>query len=173
MYENKKSNIKLKKKEERKKNEGGGNSTELQKPNVEAEVYNSNKKCDWGTKTLKSLIRFHGANKTNNRGWKQKKNPKESTEQVKTESTEQVKHKSNRRFPWLTAVRVLSLAESHSPTHLPRTPSNTVLISRPAAGAAKILIWPYSCVFLPPMSTAIRNSTFSFTGALKILLYSP
>ena len=46
MYENKKSNIKLKKKEERKKNEGGGNSTELQKPNVEAEVYNSNKKCD-------------------------------------------------------------------------------------------------------------------------------
>ena len=23
------------------------NSTELQKPNVEAEVYNNNKKCDW------------------------------------------------------------------------------------------------------------------------------
>ena len=31
-----------------KKTEGGGkeNSTELQKPNVEAEVYISNKKCD-------------------------------------------------------------------------------------------------------------------------------
>ena len=32
-----------KKKRERKKKE---NSTELQKPNIEAEVYNNNKKCD-------------------------------------------------------------------------------------------------------------------------------
>ena len=46
------------------------NSTELQKPNVEAEVYNNNKKCDWGKKKLKSLIRFHSANKIDsyNRG---------------------------------------------------------------------------------------------------------
>ena len=45
------------------------NSTELQKPNVEAEVYNNNKKCDWERKErkkLKSLIRFHSANKTDN-----------------------------------------------------------------------------------------------------------
>ena len=34
--------------EERKK-EKKENSTELQKPNIEAEVYN-NKKCDWGEK---------------------------------------------------------------------------------------------------------------------------
>ena len=26
------------------------NSTELQKPNAETEVYNNNKKCDWGEK---------------------------------------------------------------------------------------------------------------------------
>ena len=45
---------------------------------------------------------------------------------------------------------------SHSPPHLPRMPSNTVLISRPAMGAAQILIWSYSCVFLPPMSTVTR-----------------
>ena len=32
--------------EERKK-EKKENSTELQKPNVEAEVYNNNRKCDW------------------------------------------------------------------------------------------------------------------------------
>ena len=31
-------------------------------------------------------------------------------------------------------VRVLSLTGSHSPPHLPRTPSNTVLISGPAVG---------------------------------------
>ena len=24
-----------------------GNSTELQKPNIEADIYNNNKKCDW------------------------------------------------------------------------------------------------------------------------------
>ena len=35
---------KLKFKKVKKKKE---NSTELQKPNVEAEVYNNNKKCDW------------------------------------------------------------------------------------------------------------------------------
>jgi len=27
-----------------------GNSPELQKPNIEAEVYNNNKKCDWEKK---------------------------------------------------------------------------------------------------------------------------
>ena len=34
--------LKLKKRKEKKKE----NSTELQRPNVEAEVYNNNKKCD-------------------------------------------------------------------------------------------------------------------------------
>ena len=33
--------------EERKKGEKKENSTELQKPNIEAEVYNNNKNCDW------------------------------------------------------------------------------------------------------------------------------
>ena len=32
--------------EERKKERKMENSTELQKPNIEAEVYNNNKKCD-------------------------------------------------------------------------------------------------------------------------------
>ena len=62
-------------------------------------------------------------------------------------------------FSWVTAIRVLFLAESHSPPHLPRMPSITVP-SPPAVGAAQILIWSYSCVFLPPMSTAIRASVF-------------
>ena len=48
-----------------------------------------------------------------------------------------------------TAVRVLSLAGSHSPPHFPRMLSDTVLISKPAVGAAQILIWFYSCVFSP------------------------
>ena len=32
--------------------------------------------------------------------------------------------------------------------------------------AAQILIWPYSYVFLPLMSTAIRTTVFSFVGTL-------
>ena len=36
--------------EERKQENEKHNSTELQKPNIEAEVYNSNKKCDWKKK---------------------------------------------------------------------------------------------------------------------------
>ena len=62
---------------------------------------------------------------------------------------------------------------SHSPSYLPRMPSNTVLISGPAVGAAQILICSYASVFLPPMSTAIRTSAFSFVGALNYLLYIP
>ena len=68
-------------------------------------------------------------------------------------------------------VMVLSLAGSHSLPHLPRMPSNTVLVSGPAVGAAQILICSYSCVFLPPMSTAVRSSVFSFVGALNVLLH--
>ena len=57
--------------------------------------------------------------------------------------------------------------------HLPRMPSNTVLISGPAVRAAQILIWSFSCVFFPPRSTALRTSAFSFVGALNDLLYIP
>ena len=46
-------------------------------------------------------------------------------------------------------------------------PSNTVLFSGPAVGAAQFLTWSYFYVFLPPMSTAIRTSTFSFVRALN------
>ena len=41
----------MKKEEEKvdkeKRKEKKENSTELQKPNIKAEVYNNNKKCDW------------------------------------------------------------------------------------------------------------------------------
>ena len=78
-------------------------------------------------------------------------------------------HKNNKCFSWVIAVRILSLAGSHSPPHLPRIPSDTVLISGPAVGAAQILIWFWSSVFLPPMSTAIRSRAFSLEGALHVL----
>ena len=82
-------------------------------------------------------------------------------------------HKINKCFSWVTALRVLSLPGIHSPPHLPRMPSNTVLISGPIMGAVQILIWSNSYVFLPPMSTALRTSVFSFVEALNDLLYIP
>ena len=65
-----------------------------------------------------------------------------------------------------------SFVGSHNPPYLPKMPSNTVLVSGPVVGAAQILIWSYS-VFLPPMSTAVRTSAFSFVGALNDLFYIP
>ena len=47
-----------------------------------------------------------------------------------------------------------------------------LVVSVPAVGTAQILIWSYSCVFLP-MSTAIRTSPLSFDGALIDLLDIP
>ena len=38
-------------------------------------------------------------------------------------------------------------------------------------GAPQALVWSYSHAFLPPMSSAIRTSAFSFVGALNDLLY--
>ena len=85
----------------------------------------------------------------------------------------QNKSKHNKCFSSVTAVRVLSLTGSHSPPHLPMMPSNTVLVPGPVVGAAQILIWSYPSLFLPPMSTAIRTSVFSFVGTLNDLLYIP
>ena len=92
-------------------------------------------------KKLKSLVRVHSANKIDNynRGRRKEKNEKKNPNLQNTS-----KYKNNKCFSWVTAVRVLSVAGSHSPPHLPRMPSNTVLVSGPldpAVGAAQTLIW--------------------------------
>ena len=114
-------------------------------------------------KKLKSLVRFHSANKINkyNRG-REKREKKRKKIQKNLQSKS--KYKKNKCFSWVTAIRVLSLTGSHSPPYLPMMPFNTVLISGPAVEAAQILICSYSCVLLPPMSTAIRTSAFSFVS---------
>jgi len=119
-------------------------------------------------KKLKSLIRFHSANKIDNYNRRRKK-----------------RKKSKRMYRTSQNIRIINvfpeslLSESLSSlgvtVHLTSLgcPSTLCLVSAPAVGAAQILIWPYFCVFLPPMSTAITTSTFSFVGALKVLLYIP
>jgi len=78
-------NLNLKKSEKKK-----GKLIRTAKAQCKAEVYNNNKKM-WlrKKKKIKSSIIFHSANKINNYnrgggGKEKEKNPKESTEQVKT-----------------------------------------------------------------------------------------
>ena len=123
----------------------------------------------WG-KAAQKFIGFLSANKIDNHnGWRggEEKGRKKFQKNLQNKS----KNKNNTCFSWVTAVRVLSCAGSHSPPHLPRMPSNTVLVSGPAVGEAQVLIWSYSFVFLSPMSRAIRTSVFSFLGVLNVLLY--
>ena len=94
-------------------------------------------------KKLKSLISFHSVNKIDNYNRKGKKNKKER-KKIQNNLHNKSKLKNDKSFSWVAAVRVLSLTGSHSPPHLPRMPSNTVLITGPAVGAAQILIWSYS-----------------------------
>ena len=101
------------------------------------------------------------------------KKERKTKEKIQKNLQNKLKNNNNKCFSWVTAVSVLSLAGSHSPPHLPRMPWDTVLISGPVLGAALSLIWSYSSVFLPLMSTAIRTSAFSFVAILNDLLYIP
>ena len=115
---------------------------------------------------LKSLIRFRSANKIDdyNKGGKMGKKSKRiyrTSQNIRIISV----------FLESLLSESLSLAGSHSPPHRPRMPSNAVLISGPAVGAAHILVSSYFYVFLPLMSTALRTSAFSFVGALNDLFF--
>ena len=119
---------------------------------------------------LKSLIRFHSAKKIDNYnggGEKGKKKKKKSKRIYKTSTNIRI---INIFLESLLSVFSLTGVKVHL-TSLGCPP--TLLISGPAVGAAQILIWSYSCVFLPSVSTAIRTSVFSFVGTLNDLLYIP
>ena len=103
----------------------------MQMVNVDTEVYNSNKKCDRRKKGgLKTFIIFHIANEIGNdnvgggEGTKKKKK-----QRIVKNLQSKPKHENNTGFSLVTAIRVLSPAGNHSPPHLPRMPSKTVLIS--------------------------------------------
>ena len=79
-------------------------------------------------------------------GEKKKKKNFKKKKKLQKNLQNKSEYKNNKCFSWVTAVRVLSLAGSHSPPHLHRMPSNTVLVSGPldpAVGAAQTLIWSY------------------------------
>ena len=85
-------------------------------------------------KKLKILIEFLSANKIDNYNRGERKETKKKERKIQKNLQNTSKIKNNKCFSWVTAVRVLSLAGSHSPPYLPRMSSNTVLISGPAVG---------------------------------------
>ena len=126
-------------------------------------------------KKFKNLTRFYSANKIDNysMGRGEKKGIKKRKKFKRIYRTSQNIRIINVFLESLLRESFPLWGGSHSPPHLPRMPSNTVLISGPVVGTAQILIWSYSCTFLPPKFTTIRTSVFSFVGALSYLLYIP
>ena len=119
-------------------------------------------------KKLKGLIRFHSANKIDNynRGGKKEK-----------ESKRIYRTSQNIRIINVFLESLLSEFFPSLGVTVPLTslgcPLTLCYLWTCCMGAAQILICSYSSVFLPPMSTAIRTSAFSFVGALNDLLYIP
>ena len=80
-----------------------------------------------GNKNLKSLIRFHSANNIDNYNIGGKKDKKEK---IQKNLQNMSKCKNNKLFfPWVTAVRVLSLTGSHSLLHLPSESESLSVVS--------------------------------------------
>ena len=140
------------------------------------------KKCDWGQKNKKNqnLIGFLSANIINNcnSGGEKEKKEKEKEKKIQKNLQSKSNNKNNKCFSWVTAVRVLFFAGSHSPPYLPRMPSNTVLFSGPwcwvSSDSNLVLLLCVLASNVQLSSTpAIRNSVFSFVGALNSLLYIP
>ena len=121
---------------------------------------------------VQSLIKCHSASKIDNCNREGEKRKKKIEKNIQKNLQNKSKHKNNKCFSWFTAIRVLPLlGVTVHLTSLGCPP--TLCWSRPAVGASQILIWSYSCVFLPSISIAIRTSAFSFVGALSVLVYIP
>ena len=117
-------------------------------------------------KNLRSLIRFHSADKIDNYNRELGRGRKEKTSKRNYRTSQNI-----RIINFFLRHCCQSPFSCHSPPHLPRRPSNTVLIAGPSVGASLNLIWSYSCVFLPPMSTAIKTSAFFFWWELSMTFY--
>ena len=104
---------------------------------------------------------------------------------MKTEVQNQLQNDSSIRmilifFPLVSAVSIPSPAVSHSlprPQRALQLPMGHSYAGRLVFGhpvrTAQTLIWPYTCVCLPPKSTASRVRVFSFVETFIVLLYNP
>ena len=119
-----------------------------------------------GKTKLKSLIRFHSVNKINNYNGGGGRCRKKSKSIYRTSQNIRI---INVFLKSLLSESFLLLGVTVYLTSLGCPPTLCWLIFEPAVGTTQIVIWSYSCVFLPPMSPAIRTSVFSFVGALSDL----
>ena len=117
-------------------------------------------------KKLKSFVWFHIDNNIDKYcsggegGRKKKKNPKESTEQVKREKqyTFILSHWCQNPSPHLVP----------RPPPLPRIPCVAALISGLDDGDPHIPLWSSSFVFLLPISTALTAGAFPFVAVAVV-----
>ena len=109
-------------------------------------------------KKLRSLIRFNSVNEINN--YNKEGKVKKFKRFYRTSQNIRI---INVFLESLLSESFPSLGVTVHLTSLGCPP--TLLISEPAVGSAQILILSYSCVFLPPVSTASRTSAFSFCGS--------
>ena len=104
----------------------------------------------------KTLTGFLSANKTDNCNREKNRGKKKKKSKRIYRTSQKIRIINVFLVSWLS--RVLSLAGSHSPPHLPRMPSNTVLVSGLAVGAAQILICSSpvcSCLQCPQLSELV------------------
>ena len=111
-------------------------------------------------KKIKSLIGFLSANKIDNYNGGGRKGKKK---------------KSKRIYGTSQKIRIINIflesLLSESLPYLPRVPSNSLLISGPAVGAAQFPIWSYSRVFCfqcPQLSELVHFLVWALSMAFHI-----
>ena len=119
-------------------------------------------------KKLQSLIGFLSANKIDN----YKGGGGEGRKKIQSNLQSKSKNQNNVFLESLLSESFPLLGVTVHLTSLGCPPCITVYLWT-CCGAVRILIWSYSCLFMAPVSTAIRTSAFSFVGALNDLSHIP
>ena len=121
----------------------------------------------WFKKVLQSLNTVNNESTTTASEEKKKK-------KIQNQLQNKSKYKKNDKcFSWISAVTFLALAMEGSS---PLPPDDTLHYWAgvwSAVRTAQTLIWPDSCVFLSPKTTAARARVFPFVGTLIVLLCIP
>ena len=100
-----------------------------------------------------------------------KRKKKREREKIPKELQNKSKRKNNKCFSWVTAVRVLSLAGSHSPPHLPRMPLTLCWFLDLLWGQLRFKSCPTalcSCVQCPQLSELVHFVLWELSMTLYI-----
>ena len=121
----------------------------------------------WFKKVLQSLNTVNNESTTTASEEKKKK-------KIQNQLQNKSKYKKNKKcFSRISAVSFLALAMKGSSPLPPYDAFHYWAGLWSAVSTAQTLIWPYSCVFLPPETPVARARVFPFVGTLIVLLCIP